>query len=167
MGLTSSPDDTTLFYEERKPAMPVRPENFYPGLVLHLAPAVMLESPLTDVSNGRESGVRHSHFFIHLGRSSDGRGIWVPAYTSAGPGRIQVPTSEKNGHPKWAAGTTYCHKTQYWQVSDEVVDRAQVYDLSSDACPNTVSEFQVRELLTLFRLLAPSHEKNQSTGAPL
>lgn len=90
-----------------------------PGLVLHLDPRV-LEQRGGTATGPAAARVRGTHFFICL--SIDGStGQWLPCFSHAGAGRLEVPAGARTGHAKWTDGTCWFHPAQVWTVTHQAV----------------------------------------------
>lgn len=67
--------------------------------------------------------VQGQHFFlcIEVGHDSS---RWIPLFTNANPGRVELPKSGRSGHPKWVHGTFHFHPGQVWLASHAAVANA-------------------------------------------
>ena len=119
------------------------PAEISVGLALHLDPDT-LENEGGKYTCAPHLRVTDQHFFVCVSVNGD-LSRWVPLYTEAGLGRTEITTAEKQGHPKWAAGSGYWHKDQIWEASSNAVYLAagRAHDKSRKGSRNTVKAASV------------------------
>lgn len=102
--------------------MAVTEAEIAPGLVLYLDPEELLAAGATYICAEAER-VRGGHFFVCL-KTNGQWSRWLPVYTDDGPGRVEIPATERLGHAKWTGSTCYYHPSQIWDVPNAAIPGA-------------------------------------------